>query len=384
MKRLFLLILIPIFLSGCVSTKPPSADEVPVVEQSQQPGEGERLYSVYLVGDAGEATLNPLEPSLSVLSEKLQEAGKHSAVVFLGDNVYPHGLPRKDHRKRERAENHLNAQFKSIENYAGKVLFLAGNHDWDSSRRRGLRAVQRQERFIEESLDRGNVFLPDNGEPGPAVVQTGKEDFELSIVALNTQWWLHPYNKPGAETDSVFDVTSEQAIQQVREAVTDEDADQVLVVGHHPMYSNGINGGKFPLKTHFLPPVGGSLYVWYRNTWGTGQDISSTKYQAMKQQLTDVFAERDPLIYASGHDHSLQYITFDDERRNQYYVVSGSATISSYVRNPDLPSFGIQQKGFSAVHYYENGVWVEFWNDDGKRLFEQQIAAGSKQKRLAK
>lgn len=384
MKKLLLLLFISIFFSGCVATHPPSADEVPVVEQSLQPDESERLYSVFLVGDTGDASFEPLEPSLSILREQLKQAGKRSAVVFLGDNVYPHGLPPEKHKRRPKVEKHLQAQFKAIENYAGKVLFVAGNHDWKSSGKKGLEYVQRQERFMEKSLDRGNVFLPDDGLPGPAVVKAGHDDLRLSIVALNTQWWLHPHKKPAAETDSSFKASSEQAIQKLRAAVTDEEVDQVLVVGHHPMYSNGNNGGKFPLKTHLIPPVGGSLYVLYRNIWGTGQDISNAKYQKMKRQLTDVFAERDPFIYASGHDHNLQYITFGDERRNQYYIVSGSASISSYVKTPELPSFGIQQKGFGALHYYKNSIWIEFWNEKGQRLFEQELNPSSEKRQLAR
>lgn len=380
MKKLLTLLLIPIIISGCVSTKPPSLDEVPVVENSNQPDESERLYSVFLAGDAGYASLDPLEPTLSVLREQLKQAGEQSAVVFLGDNIYPDGLPPENQKSRPKAEKYLQAQFKTVEDFEGKVVFVAGNHDWNSSGENGLEYVQRQECFIEESLNRGNVFLPDDGLPGPALVKAGNEELNLSIVALNTQWWLHPYNKPGAETDSAFNATSEQAFEQVREAVTDEKADQVLVVGHHPMYSNGNNGGKFPLKTHLLPPVGGSLYALYRNIWGTSQDIASQKYSNLKEQLTSAFAEREPIIYASGHDHNLQYLTFGDERRNQYYIVSGSVSVTSFVKNPDLPSFGIQQKGFSAVHYYKKGIWIEFWNENGKRLFEQKISDLPKEK----
>ncbi len=374
MKKFVFALIIVLIVGGCVSTKAPSADSIPIVERSTQPNESDRLFSVFLVGDAGDASLDPLEPSLSILGEKLQQAGENSAVVFLGDNVYPHGLPRKNNRKREQAENRLQAQFKSIENYKGKVIFLAGNHDWNSSRRSGLKAVLRQEKFVEKSLNRGNVFLPDNGRPGPELVKSKNGNFDMSIVALNTQWWLHPHNKPGAETEKEYELTKKQIVQNLKEAVTDPSVDQVLVVGHHPMYSNGTNGGKFPLKTHLLPPIGGSLYVLYRNIFGTAQDISSRKYSKMKERLTSVFADRNPLIYASGHDHSLQYITFGDERRNQNYIVSGSATVTSYVKNPGSPNFGVQQKGFSALHYYKNSIWIEFWSEGGKRLFEQEVA----------
>ena len=383
-KKFLPLFLIPMVFLGCVSTKPPSGDKVPIVESSAQPDDSQRLYSIFLAGDAGNASLDPLEPSLMVLKKQLQQAGERSAVIFLGDNAYPDGLRPKSHKRRKKSENFLQAQFNSVEGYEGKVVFVAGNHDWKSSGRKGLEYVQRQERFVEESLKRGNVFLPDDGLPGPAVVKVGGEKFKLSIIALNTQWWLHPHKKPGAETDSAFDATSKQVIKKLREAVTDAEVDQVLVVGHHPMYSNGNNGGKFPFKTHLLPPVGGSLYVLYRNIWGKSQDISSRKYGKLKEQLTSVFAERNPLIYASGHDHNLQYLTFDDERSNQYYVISGSASVSSYVKAPKSPSFGIQQKGFGVVHYYKDSIWVEFWNENGERLFEQKLKASSKRIPLAK
>lgn len=384
-KKLLSLFVVIIVVFGCVSTKPPSADSIPVVEKSSQPNENERLFSVFLIGDAGDASLDPLESSLTVLHEKLLESGSNSAVVFLGDNVYPHGLPPKDHRKRKRAEERLQAQFKSVENYEGEVIFLPGNHDWDSSRRNGLKTVRRQERFVEEWLNRGNVFLPDDGEPGPVIrkVDNGRS-FDLSIVALDTHWWLHPHKKPGAETEVEFDATKEQILENLRSAAADTTVDYVLVVGHHPLYSYGSNGGYFPLKTHFLPPLFGSLYVWYRKIWGTKQDISSSDYGVLKEELTSVFAERDPLIYASGHDHNLQYIHFDDDRSNQYYIVSGSATVTSYVKSVKPPNFGIQQKGFSAVHYYKDGIWIEFWNEDGIRLFEKRISDQSGNKRLAK
>lgn len=372
-KKILPIVVLALVVVSCVSTKPPPADSVPIVEQSQQPDESKRLYSVYLVGDAGDASLDPLEPTLAVLRNKLETSGEQSAVVFLGDNIYPDGLPSKDHQSREQAEQRLQAQFKSVEGYAGRIVFVPGNHDWNSSRQGGLETVQRQEQFVEQSLNRGNVFLPDNGKPGPAVVKAGNEKLNLSIIALNTQWWLHPHKKPGAETEDEYRTTREQVIQNLRKAVTDTTADQVLVVGHHPMYSNGTDGGKFPLKTHLLPPVGGSLYVLYRNIWGTKQDIASSNYQEMKKQLTSVFAERNPLVYASGHDHSLQYMTFGDERRNQHYIVSGSSTVTSYVHSPDSPSYGIQQKGFGVLHYYDDSIWVEFWNEKGNRLFEQQL-----------
>lgn len=373
MKKIVLLLIAVVIGSGCVSTQPPSADEVPKVVKSRQPDESNRLYSVFLVGDAGDASLDPLEPSLAVLQKRLEATDKNSAVLFLGDNLYPDGLPAVTHRTRERAEKRMRAQFKSIENHKGRVVFLAGNHDWASSGQDGLEAVKRQEQFVERELERGNVFLPGGGMPGPAVVKVGNEEtFSMNIVVLDTQWWLHPYEKPRAQNRQQLEATKARVLQNLTTAVTDTTVEQVLVAGHHPMYSFGVNGGYFPLKTHLLPPVGGSLYVLYRNIWGTDQDISS--YDELKEKLTSIFTERNQLIYASGHDHNLQYIFFDDERSYQHYIVSGAATRTSYAKSADAPNFAIQQRGFSVVHYYKNSIWVEFWSESGERIYEAEIA----------
>lgn len=367
MKKLFLLSILPLLTLGCVTTSPPPANELPSVEKSARPDSSKLLYSVYLVGDAGGATLNPLEPSLDLLRKKLNRAGSNSAVVFLGDNVYPDGLPDKNEPLRKLAEDRIQAQLKTLENFSGNVIFVAGNHDWDSGGPQGLSALKRQEQYIESRLDRGDTFLPDAGTAGPAVLNTGKPGtFNLSIIALDTHWWLHPHQK-------LSDGSNAGIFDQLREAITDSTADQVLVVGHHPLYSKGPHGGNFPLKTHLLPPVGGSFYVLYRNIWGTPQDISSKKYRSLKSELTTIFADRDPLIYASGHDHSLQYLRFNDERDNQHYIISGSASRTSYAKTQIPPQFALQTRGFSVLYYYEESIWVEFWDETGRRLFESRI-----------
>ena len=57
-------------------------------------------YSVILIGDAGE--LRPYSlPILEVATERLAPFGDQSAVIFLGDNIYPLGLPPEDDPKRQ-------------------------------------------------------------------------------------------------------------------------------------------------------------------------------------------------------------------------------------------------------------------------------------------
>ena len=58
------------------------------------------IYSVFLVGDAGEPGKNPV---LDLLKTELEKVGDRGSVIFLGDNIYPQGMPPKGHKLRAEA-----------------------------------------------------------------------------------------------------------------------------------------------------------------------------------------------------------------------------------------------------------------------------------------
>ncbi|RQH22491.1 hypothetical protein D5R40_30865 [Okeania hirsuta] len=61
---------------------------------------------------------------------------------------------------------------------------MAGNHDWYAD---GLKGVKRQEKFIEEYLDRKNVLLPKPGCSGPEEIELGDD---LVLLLIDSQWYL--------------------------------------------------------------------------------------------------------------------------------------------------------------------------------------------------
>jgi hypothetical protein len=338
----------------------------------------EPIYSVFLIGDTGESSLNPREPTLRTLNSQLDKSGKRSAVIFLGDNIYPRGLPAEGARPRKRAKRRIRAQLKTVEDYPGRIIFIPGNHDWHSSRRKGLQRIRRQERYIENYLQRGNTFLPDSGYPGPASVSlyTSNEysamDFNIQVIVLDTQWWLHPHNKPLYPGISSEKQQKEKILANVKEIVNRHQDDEVIVAAHHPLISYGRHGGKFPLQTHFLPPVLGSMYVAYRNIWGYHQDI--TNYSDLKDELMRSFKDKDGLIYASGHEHSLQFIPHQSKNTNQYFLVSGSATRTSYVKNQPKNAFTSRTKGFMAIRYFsDRSKKIEIWDNKGNLIFQRYL-----------
>lgn len=359
-------------LSGCSSSN--------VYQKKNDSNEhfGEPVYSVYLIGDAGAATLEPREPILDVLEKQLMDAGEKSAVVFLGDNIYPDGLPSEGAEKREQSEVRMLSQLKVVEDYPGKVIFIPGNHDWNSSGSNGLKRVQRQEDYIESYLDRGNVFLPDNGLPGPVAVELAKRaeypglKFNIQLLALDTHWWLHPHDKPLEVGIKSVEKQKSKILQNLEEIIDHNIEDEIVVASHHPLFSLGRHGGKFPTSTHFLPPIFGSLYVAYRKIRGYPQDIA--RYDDLKDGLMKSIKDKEGLIFASGHEHSLQFIPYTNGQYRQYQLVSGSASKPSFVKKSSAENITYRGEGFIAIHYSgDKSKKIEFWNDEGIIVHQQII-----------
>ena len=56
-------------------------------------------HQVFLIGDAGEPDRAP--KNLEVLRQQLEAADENSTLIFLGDNIYAHGLPDKNDPERQ-------------------------------------------------------------------------------------------------------------------------------------------------------------------------------------------------------------------------------------------------------------------------------------------
>lgn len=367
---------------GCSSVETYVGEESRGWELQELPQSQEVVYRIYLIGDAGSPSPTRTEPSLKLLKDKLDRESPQSAVVFLGDNLYPAGMPDSVDAARPEAERRMLQQLRAVEDFSGKIIFIPGNHGWDNE---GAVTLKRQEQFIEDYLERGNVFLPDDGFPGPVEIELMDNDDhpglreDIRLVILDTQWWLEGKDKPYGDTGEYLLEDAGDFLRELENVLLDRRNDHVMVLGHHPLYSNGNHGGYFPLKTHLLPPVFGSLYVGYRKFFGYPQDIQHYRYSQLKEELLRLFLRHQDLIYASGHEHSLQY--FKKERKNirQHYVVSGSGSKEDFITRGRGANFAYNSKGFGTVTYYSDGSsWLEFWKplgdgSDEKLLFRTRM-----------
>lgn len=295
------------------------------------PAPAEIETTVFLIGDGGNP--NPAgEPVLRALREALGAASGERVVVFLGDNIYPKGLPDSAAPDRAEMERRIDAQLEAIALPGVRGLVVPGNHDWARSGGDGWNAVRRQGTHIGRRNGGKTVMVPADGCPGPAVVDVGQG---LRIVALDTEWWLHGASKPEGAGSGCRAATPDAVRDSLRADLATAGARQVLVVAHHPLASGGEHGGYTPLVNQLFPlrvvnrwlfvplPVLGTIYALARQ-WGvSSQDLPSGKNQRMRQALAAAMVEHPPLIWASGHDHNLQVLASHGEGP-RHLLVSGS------------------------------------------------------------
>ena len=287
------------------------------------------VTSVYLIGDAGKPDTMG-EPVLEALRRDISSRPSEPVVVFLGDNVYPRGLPPPDRVERRAAEMHLAAQVRVITSTGSRGFFVPGNHDWAKHGDDGWDAIRRQGRFIDSVSGGAALLEPRDGCPGPVVVDIGGR---LRLILLDTQWWLHPGPRPEHPTSSCATDSEREITDSLRSALASSSERMVVVAQHHPLMSGGVHGGYFGLVDHIFPlraiksslwiplPLLGSLYPTARAEGISSQDLGSRAYRHMIRSLGAAFRAAPPALHAAGHEHNLQVIKGGPAR---LHLVSGT------------------------------------------------------------
>jgi hypothetical protein len=262
-------------------------------------------------------------------------------------------------------------------------MFIPGNHDWNKGRKDGYSYIIRQEDYLEDLFKSKNVFLPSKGCPGPSEVNVSDH---LTMVIINTQWWMQddgfrPIGKEfGCRVDS-----EEEFFEHLADILERNKDKHLLVAGHHPVYSYAIHGGSFKFKHHIFPltlydkdayiplPIIGSIIPLYRKLIGAKEDMSHPRYRRLRTKLKELLSRYPNLIYASGHEHNLQYIS----KSKNHFIVSGSGSKTKYVLQEGKHlKFGIKAKGFFKLRFETDGsvhasVWIV---DTAKKRKEGKLA----------
>lgn len=313
----------------------------------------------YLIGDGGLVYNNAASVGLKAFQKYIkQKETKNDFVLFLGDNIYPAGMPEKDEKGRKEAEQSLKVQLQSVEGFKGKTIFIPGNHDWYANRLVGLKE---EEKFIEKALGK-NAFLPENGCP----IESVDVSDQVQLVIVDTQWYIENWNKNPTINDDCEIKTETRFFDELEGEIKKAQGKTVVIAMHHPMYTNGGHGGEFGAAKHLFPkqkpiPLPGlaSLAVQLRAQGGVSpQDRYNNRYNQLMQRIETMSTNNGNIVFVSGHEHTLQYIEHDGIKQ----IISGAGSKDSYASlgNDGLFSYGKQ--GFAEYTVYNDGSsWVSFY-----------------------
>ena len=277
-----------------------------------------------------------------------------TTILYIGDNLYYTGLPDNALKTYDIRRQVLDSQMDIASGTKAKVYFIPGNHDWDKMQADGWEAIEREQEYIDTAGNRKNVqFFPKGGCPGPVEVPVNND---IVMILMDSQWWLHEYDKPGIESDCSAK-TKEQVVSELDDMLQRNSQKLILFAEHHPLKSYGIHGGYYTWKQHLFPltdakpnlyiplPLIGSIYPITRSVFGTPQDLPHPDYQNMIKALQEVLKQHLNVIYLAGHEHNLQLI----KDSSSYYVISGAGTNKTRVGSNKNLLFKKQQYGFMVL-----------------------------------
>jgi hypothetical protein len=324
--------------------------------------------SLFLIGDAGSKAYDgePVLHDLALQSDSLRAVKQF--VVFLGDNVYPRGVPPLGSATRDDAERKIRAQVVAIRRGKAQGLLIPGNHDWDRQGRDGWNSVRRMDTVVAKYGGGDVRLLPKGGCPGPEVVDLGTH---VRLIVLDSEWWVHGDVKPYGPDAPCPTRTYQEVTDSLAGALRDAGGRHSIVLFHHPLRSGGEHGGAFKLTDHIFPlrnvqswmwlplPLIGSLYPIARRAGISNQDISGRRYGAMRRAFESAFVKHPPLAIVSGHDHNLQVIRGGTPRvtRAGYQLVSGAGILGhgSLVRHIEGTVFAREAAGFMRLDVTRDG-----------------------------
>ncbi|RED45743.1 metallophosphoesterase [Seonamhaeicola aphaedonensis] len=359
--KYFLVFVIIIIINACATYKPQYKD-VEVLGNIQ---EDAIAHSFYLIGDAGNSPMGTKSNALLAFEKELKKAPAQSTVIFLGDNIYPKGMPEKGHKGRAFAEHQLKVQTEVVKDFKGHAIFIPGNHDWYSN---GLEGLMRQEKYVEDKLGK-NTFLPENGCP----LEKVKISEDILLLIVDSEWYLTNWNKHPTMNDDCDIKTRTKFFDELEGEIKKARGKTTIIAVHHPMFTNGSHGGQYSFGSHMSPvPVLGTIKNIVREAGGvTTVDTENSRYNEFRKRLITLAQENDKTIFVSGHDHNLQYIVQD----NLPQIVSGSGSKITATRNVGGGRFSHGTPGYARLDILKDGSsFVRFYSSkDDKIVYQKQV-----------
>lgn len=364
---------VPFFVFEACTTYSPQYGKRVVNPVERVDSSQELSHRFYLIGDAGNAEEEEVKQSMEFFRKRIQEADSNATLIFLGDNVYPKGIPNHSQgEKRKLAEEKLNLQLEIAKEFKGKTIFINGNHDWYS----GIEGVEEQVKLVTTALNDTKSFLPRNN----CGLERMKINKEVILLVIDSQWFLENWDDYPTMNDDCTLKTREEFFDELKSELNKFQNETVIIALHHPVVSNSSHGGQLWSWEQQLHPVGkiplpilGTLMNLFRKSMGIPQDIQSKPYRELANRIMTLVNQNQNVILISGHEHNLQYI----EQGKIKQIISGAGSKNDRARALNDFDFSFGGFGYAVLDVYKDtSAWVRFfatdWGEE-RLLFAKQI-----------
>ncbi|HMB89561.1 MAG TPA: hypothetical protein VKP65_01860, partial [Rhodothermales bacterium] len=346
------IVVVATIIALIVGLRETAAIEIPEQEPEPLPPPAEVDEVVFIVGDAG-ATLAEGSPLLKALQYDIEQwsatLARDSAVsvVFAGDIVYPVGVRDRTHPAFPQDSTRLWNQIALLggseaRRYGSLGLFVPGNHDWGNvGDESGIKRIYNLEAQLEiaRAQNYAAYLVPENGDPGP-VIRDMRDN--VRFVILDTHWFLRTRSRQERQA----------FLGHLGEALNTAGDRHVIIVSHHPYRSAGPHGVIIPGVRSW------GLEYLLRRSGSIVQDLNAPVYDELLQGMNHLFAtaDRPPLVFAGGHDHSLQVIEQQADTEPAFMLVSGSGSKVSSISTLPGMHYGAERPGYMLMTFRKNGA----------------------------
>lgn len=256
-------------------------------------------------------------------------------VLSLGDNIYLEGIKKpRDSRLQKTYEDVYYHDSLHIPWYV-----IAGNHDYYHRVKAQVVYSMYSKRWTFPNL----YYKITKSVPGGKTLDILMLD---TVILCGQVYLLNGQPVVGYVTDKN---SAEREWKWLEDNLKDSKADYLLVGGHYPVYSIGMNG-----------PT-----------------------ECLVQRLEPLLYENHVTAYLAGHDHNLQHIQTNKGDQNMNYFITGSGAyvndeqthINSVPENSLKFFFGNFHKlgGFSFIDVSAVAMTFKFIDSNGRVLYEHQM-----------
>jgi hypothetical protein len=317
------------------------------------PTGNEVLQRIILLGDGGHSVLDPLQPSIKKIIDRAKMVPEKTTIIALGDNIYMAGYPQLEDEQTEfnqgqlESISFLDAQLEAATQSGAKMFFVPGNHDWYATE------VDSQAQHIYDysvKNDADTAFKPyrKGGKPMPQSIDLDG----VSIVFLDSEWLRSANSNDRKDAFTALDTI-------LAKIKFEQPNNLTLITAHHPLETNGPHNGYITSFGYWF--VINVIDLFYDVT---AQDIFHPDYASMIAGINEITAAYDHVIFAAGHDHSLQVFRRPHDYGPEYTIVSGAGNASKVtgVWHSENTRFALAQEGFIELNITESGTHLSVFD----------------------